>query len=231
MMVRFVLAAAAALAAQTAQAELYFRLDAGYSKAGDAEIKDRNFAADGMICGDAACTEAATLNDVGSSPVVAAGLGWRFSPNFRADLTAAYRGGYQLDDNDSASNFKADIKSTNVMLAGYYDGAFDRFRPYVGAGIGWAQNKIGTITNTGTGFTNEIPGGTWSGLAWSLMAGLGIRLGSSLTLDLGYRYIDLGKIETPAGDASCTSPVPCTFSYSGLSGKLHAHELMLGLRF
>jgi|SRR5882672_2904704 len=229
--IRLAFAAAAALAAQAAQAQLYLRADLGYSKGVDAGIRDKNFALDGVICGDPGCTAGGELGDVGKSPVFSAGLGWRIAPNIRTDLTVAYRGGYQLKDSDAASDFKADIKSSNLMLAGYYEAASGWARPYVGGGVGWAQNKIGAITNTGAGFSTESPGGTRSGLAWSLMAGVGIPLGSRLTLDVAYRYIDLGKIESKSGDLSC-APVPCPgVTYSGLSGNLRAHELTAGFRF
>jgi len=223
--IRLAFAAAAVLAAQAAQAQLYLRADLGYSKAADAGIRDKNFPLDsGFICGgDASCPSGGELNHVGKSPMFSVGAGWRISPNVRTDLTAAYRGGYQLKDSDAAATeFKADIKSTSVMLAGYYEAASGWVRPYVGGGVGWAQNKIGTITGTGAAFTNEFPGGTWSGLAWSLMAGIGIPLGSRLTLDVAYRYIDLGKIESGA------DPV---LPYSGMTGNLRAHELTAGLRF
>lgn len=230
-LIRFAFAAAVALAAQAAQAQLYLRADLGYSKAADAGIRDKNFAVDGLICAPPACAASGELNHVGKSPVFSAGLGWRINPSVRTDLTVAYRGGYQLEDSDAFSDFKADITSTNLMLAGYYDMSLGPTRPYVGAGVGWAQNKIGTVTNTGAGFSTESPGGTWSGLAWSLMAGLGIPLGSRLTLDVAYRYINLGKIESQSGALTC-APAACPgATYSGLTGNLRAHELMVGFRF
>lgn len=225
--IRAAFVAVAVFAAHAAHAELYGRLDVGYSKATDAGIKDKNFDLDGLICGgDASCPTGGELNNVGESPVLGAGIGWRFGRSVRADLSFAYRDGYRLDDTDAGSKlFRADIKSTNVMLAGYYDFGADRLRPYLGAGAGWARNKIGPITTTSAGLTEELPGGTWSGFAWSVMAGLGVRLVGSVTFDLGYRYVDLGKIETQSADLAPG------VTYSGASGKLRAHEISLGVRF
>ena len=229
------LAASLGAVAQSAQAQLYWRADLGYSVAADAGLRDKNFATDGLICGDAACNSGGELKDIGNSPVLSAGVGWRIDPNWRADVTLAYRGGYKLDDADALpSNYKADITSTNLMLAGYYDFNAGWGRPYLGAGIGFASNKIDSVVNSGGALgstTVTVPGGTKTGFAWSLMAGVGFPLNPSLTLDLGYRYVDLGKIESDSGAISC-APVACPgFTYSGMTGNLRAHELTVGLRF
>jgi opacity protein-like surface antigen len=226
-------AAAMALATATAHAQFYGRVDIGFSSAQDAGIRDKNFARDGFICADPGCNSGMELNNVGESGVLSGGVGWRFSQNFRADLTIGYRGGYALDDSDRfPSNYEADIVSTSVMLGAYWDFARSGATPYFGAAVGWAQNKIDDIVNTGGALGTArifLPGGTWSGMAWSLMAGIGIPLGGSATLDLYYRFIDLGEIESESGSISCN--FTCSGTYSGLSGKLRAHELMLGVRF
>ena len=230
-LVKLAVAASMALAASAAQAQLYGRVDVGFSSAQDAGIRDKNFATDGLICGDPGCNSGMELNNVGESGVLSGGVGWRFSQNFRADLTVGYRGGYALDDSDRfPSSYEADIVSTSVMLGAYWDFVTGGAAPYFGVGIGWAQNKIDDIVNRFGNTAFRLPGGTWSGMAWSLMAGVGIPLGGRATLDLYYRFIDLGEIESESGRITCT-PTPCNFTYSGLSGKLRAHELMLGIRF
>jgi opacity protein-like surface antigen len=235
-MLRLIIAAGALLAVHAAQAEPYVRVDGGYSWSTDASIRDKDFNTDGFICADTGCTEGGELNGgVGNSGIYSIGLGWRFNPNVRIDLSGAYRGGYSLADRDQfPSYFNADVKSTSVMLAGYYDLPYRWVQPYVGAGVGWARNKIGAITNSGGALapiSTERPGGTWSGMAWSVMLGVGIPLWSRLTLDIGYRYTDLGKIESRPGDVTC-SPTPCPgVTYSGLTGRLRAHEVTGGLRF
>jgi opacity protein-like surface antigen len=235
-LLKLALAASMALIATAAQAQLYGRVDLGFSSALDAEIRDKNFARDGFICADPDCNSGMALNDVGASGVLSGGVGWRFNQNFRADLTIGYRGGYALDDSDRfPSTYKADIVSTSVMLGAYLDFARSGATPYFGAAVGWAQNKIDDIVNSGfPGLGSAavfLPGGTWSGMAWSLMAGIGIPLGGSATLDLYYRFIDLGEIESESGPITCTPSCTGAGTYSGLSGKLRAHELMIGVRF
>ena len=83
------------------------------------------------------------------------------------------------------------------MFNGYYDIArFDRFTPYVGAGVGLAYNKTGGVSFTGNAaLVNVIEGDNRWSLAWSLMAGVGVQLTERTTLDIGYRYLDMGKAE------------------------------------
>jgi opacity protein-like surface antigen len=230
-LIKCALAASLLTAATASQAQLYWRIDGGWSMSQDANIRDKNFDQDGFICGDELCNSGGQLNDVGNSPVLQGGVGWRFSPSFRMDATLGYRGGYALDDRDnSPSDFKADITSLALMGNAYWDFNLDGVKPYVGVGLGVAQNKIDRIRNTAGPFSAELPGGTSTDMAWALMAGVTFQLSSSMALDVGYRYIDLGKIESDSGDTTC-SPACFTGTYSGLSGKLRAHELMIGLRF
>ena len=229
---RWTLFVAVLAAAGTVQAQLYWRLDSGYSKSLKADVKDSNLV---LICGDPACNTPGTLDkDVGSSTILSGGVGSRFSSNMRADVTLGYRGGYKIDASDQgvpAARFRADVKSLALMVNGYHDFSLAASTPYLGAGLGFAHNKVGTVSfDDGAGFRGSVPGGTKSGFAWALMAGVGIPISGSLTLDIGYRFIELGKIETATGDViinGAVVPPP----YPGATGKLKAHELTIGLRF
>jgi opacity protein-like surface antigen len=221
-------------AAPPAQAQMYWRLDLGWSKANDADFKDRNFAADAVICGNPACNTPGRVNDVGDSSVLGGGIGYRFNPNWRGDVTLGYRGGYSLAGTDGGGgSFKSDITSMALMANGYYDFSTGGVRPYVGAGVGWAQNEMDPVALSFPGGTITTPSGKKSGAAFAFMAGVGIPV-SGWVLDIGYRYVDLGKIESGSGTASATAtglPGSVPFPYSGAEGKLTAHELTVGIRF
>jgi opacity protein-like surface antigen len=91
------------------------------------------------------------------------------------------------------------IQSPTIMFNAYYDFAhWGSFVPYVGAGVGVARNEMDGVTfstspNTQSGDTN------WS-LAWSVMAGAGFQLSERVILDLGYRFIDMGKTQSGTAD-------------------------------
>ena len=91
------------------------------------------------------------------------------------------------------------------MLAGFVDLAGlglpkpGPFAPFVGAGIGVAHTRIGKTTMTFPETTTTVPGGSRTELAWMATAGLAVALEERVTLDLAWRYSDLGKIRTPRG--------------------------------
>jgi opacity protein-like surface antigen len=211
---------------------VYWRLDVGWSKTNDAGFKDRNFAADGVVCADS-CSVPGKVDGAGDSYVVGAGIGYRFSAGVRGDLTLTYRGDYGLSGSAGTSTaFKSDITSTAVLVNAYYDLPAGTLQPYLGAGVGYARNEMDPVVQRiGIG-TFMTPGGRSNNAVFALMAGVGIPVSGRIVLDVGYRYIDLGKIESGAGTASAVfQGFPTSFPYSGAKGKLTAHEVTVGLRF
>lgn len=81
--------------------------------------------------------------------------------------------------------------------------------PYVGAGLGVSYLKADF---------GEIAKSTYN-LAWQVMGGITYDINSHWTLDLGYRYADLGRVRKNAGD--------------GFVAKVDArdHEIMFGARY
>lgn len=225
------------VSAQSAPSPLYLRVDAGYAWSKDANIRDNG---QWVICANEPCDRPSTLNDIGDSYVLGAGVGYRVNSNIRAELAAGYRGGFELDEADSGvppTTFKGKIRSLSLMLNGYYD--FDvagPWKPYVTAGVGVARNKFRTISATNPAaatlpalFSNfQLEGDTDTSFAWTLGFGVGYSVGSGMTLDIGYRYADLGDLKVPAQVVSFN---PGPVSYAGAKGELKAHELTVGLRF
>jgi len=218
------------LAAEPAAAEpadatrgLYFRFDIGVSQSTGADIKDKDFAGSAIICGDANCTVPGKLKDVGAGVVLSGGIGYRFSPHVRGDLILGFRG-YLLNASDAAvppTKFKAPVISSSAMASGYYDFATSGWTPYVGVGLGLAVNDIRTVTvDNGAGLNGSFSGGAKAGAAGAIMAGVGIPLSARTALDIGYRFVSLGKLEIAAEGG-----------YGGATGKLNAHELTVGMRF
>jgi opacity protein-like surface antigen len=187
------------------------------------DFQDKDFARDGVICGDAACATPGKISTL-NSPLVGGGVGWRLSRKLRADATITYRGWYRENRvMPDGTNLKIPAKSWSGMLNGYYDFPFTWGTPYVGAGFGFGTNRVDDIHGD-----LQASGGTKSGRAWALMAGVSVPISSLLqAMDFGYRYVDLGHLETSAGPLTGGR----TPTYSGASGKLKAHELTVGWRW
>ena len=229
------LAVAGALAAgsglaQAQSSNLYFRVDTGYSWAQDAQLKDKTFATTPFICADPACAGPAALDNISSSWIAGLGIGYRLHELFRTDLTFGWRGGYKLAAFDGRPFlYNADVSTYNLLLNGYVDVpvGVSWFKPYVGGGLGMARNQIKDISASGAAGVTTLPGHTVNDFAWQLSIGVGFQLNKSLILDVGYRYLDSGKIESSSGLTAGALVVP----YNGATGKLVTNELQVGLRF
>lgn len=224
-------------AASVAQAQLYWRVDLGASFSTNTDIQDNNFQGNNFpaapgICGNAACTVPGQIKDVGTSGILSGGVGWRFSPNLRADGTIAYRGQYKISETmPDATTFQANVHSTSIMANGYYDFALARAKPYLGVGIGVSNNWVDDLKITSGGGSTAVKdqgGRSWQ-FAWAVMAGVGVPISPALTLDLCVRYADFGDLQIDPG--GLTTNKVTVGVYGGANGKLRAWELMVGLRF
>lgn len=123
----------------------------------------------------------------------------------------------------------SDIRSWAALASAYYDFAkSSRFTPYIGAGIGVARNSMDDANIT----VNGVSVGRWSGddktsLAWHLSVGTAIRVAQGISLDIGYRYMDLGTMQM--GDTATVLGTPVSGVRS--EDELRAHEIQFGLRF
>ncbi len=111
--------------------------------------------------------------DNDSALAVGGGVGYKFNDNLRSDVRLDWAGDYKVGPD-------ADLSVTTVLGNLYFDMANDTmFTPYVGAGAGY-----GWVNSSGGGDDD-------SGLAFALMAGVGIEMTDNITLDVGYRYRDV----------------------------------------
>ena len=234
---------ALALAASAAGAQgmggVYFRGDVGVAVARNASIEDKTPGVTFNNLCDGAGTCGFDLDDIGESAAVTVGVGYRLGSNFRVDVTGGYRPGFELDDSIASvpggrDRHTADIDVTTVMLSGYYDFTLSgsAMRPYVGAGLGWARNEIGTttVTNPTTGLNRTHGGDTESNFAWQVGAGVAIPLQGSMSVDVAYKYVDAGELDSGASTVRGNFG-PGAFPFNGVEGDVAFHELTVGLRF
>lgn len=174
------------------------------------------------------------LHGFDPSPVVGGGLGFSPLPFLRTDLTVSYRSGYSGSTTDTTSvpgatlSEKADIKSLVGMVNAYFDfPTVASFTPYIGGGVGMARNELGSTTISSGGTQLAVIGGsTRTNFAWQVGGGVAISLLPAIALDIGYHYLDAGKVESSTTGTVLGTPV----SGSRLSGKLRAHEVQAGIR-
>jgi opacity protein-like surface antigen len=177
--------------------------------------------------------------------IIGLGAGYRFNNWFRADVTGEYRGNSQFFGTDHIT-FPGGVgtdtyhatKSEWVVLANAYAdlGTWWCITPFIGAGVGGARVSINNftdqgITNLGAGALPGLAFGDnvsrWN-FAWALHAGLAYQVSPNFTVELAYRYLDMGDgltgdLRTFDGTNNVFNPV--TFR------NITSHDVKLGVRW
>jgi opacity protein-like surface antigen len=179
-----------------------------------------------------------------SAGIFGLGAGYRFNNWFRADITGEYRAGSTFNGLDlntfpggSGSDTYRAIKSEWLIMGNAYAdlGTWWCITPFIGAGVGTARVNISNFTDQGL-----VSGGPpvassayadsaskWN-FAWAVHAGLAYQVNPSMTLELAYRYLDMGDgitgdIKTFDGGNAINNPM--TFKH------LTSHDLKFGVRW
>lgn len=210
----------------------YFRSDVGYSFSGtpdvDWPVTDNN----GNLI-----TDDVTNVDIDNTWFTESGLGCGSgSRGFRGEVMLGFHGERDIDGEPgpwnpgppvTADPLHTSVKSYTAMVNGYKDlGNFGGFTPYLGAGVGVAYNILEDVSFTGNpNLVNQIRGDRDLAFAWSLMAGVGFQISERTILDVGYRYIDMGKAESQNIDSAGF------FNPRVDVDDIDAHEIKVGLRY
>ena len=161
-------------------------------------------------------------------------IGFGINPDgpARVDFSFSYSPGMKATSNGSFNTTaRGGMDNYLVMMNAYYDfeEAHESFVPYISGGIGLSRMETDNskVTNA-AGTINVSEGGeTKDNLGWALGLGTAIKMEENVSLDIGYRFIGMGKAELN-GEFSGT---PAQASNSGgRVDNLFAHELYLGLR-
>lgn len=153
----------------------------------------------------------APASDLDSGWSLGGGFGYRFAAPFRVEAGIDY---LSMGNADTAAG-SLGVDATVAMASVYWDMInFAGFTPYVGGGLGFS------IVSFDSPLGVAASGNDW-GLAFSLAAGVSYTITPQWTVDLGYRYIDLGS-------RSVSAPVgPAALDVESLS----AHQVRLGVRY
>ena len=180
--------------------------------------------------------------DLGTGTAFGISVGKYLTDNFRLELEAIKRTGYEKDADFPAFGntltAKAKMQTEALFINGFYD--FQPFSisntaitPYLGGGIGISRNKMGTDVVHGNGLANgrTFNGNTINQFAYKLSAGTLVSLTEQLSLDVNYQYVNLGAFKggtevlfNGAFNNSCKK--------SGINGgEIKTQELMVGLQY
>lgn len=170
------------------------------------------------------------------------GAGYRFNNWFRADVTGEYRAPSRftgLDRYDTFSDGTWDGTNEPHMLKTEYVGLVNAYvdlgtwygvTPFAGVGLGVAHVQLTDHRdiNVPTGGVAYSPDTATTNFAWALYAGLGYEVSERLSLELAYRYLNMGDAE--AGNLATFTGVNNIADSTTLEN-LHSHDVKVGMRW
>jgi len=182
--------------------------------------------------------------DLGTGSAFGFSVGKYLNDNFRLELEAIKRAGYEYDARVSTAGLtsvvdKAKIQTEAVFINGFYD--FQSFSirntaitPYLGGGVGISRNKMGTVVEN----NNGLPTGTTfnddsiNQFTYKLSAGTLVSLTEQLSLDVNYQYVNLGAFKGGTELSSNGVRLPAIDLQKGINGgEIKTQELMVGLQY
>jgi len=173
------------------------------------------------------------------------GVGYQFNNWFRADVTGEYRSKVAFKGQDFfifnpggglADTYNGGFKSWVAMVNGYVDlGTWWCITPFIGAGVGAANIRTTGFSDVATfpafdGRTSAFfaDGASRTNLAWAVHAGLAYKVSNNFTVELAYRYLDMGTAVHGQGHFFDGTPTGLSsFQYRDIT----SHDLKLGVRW
>ena len=162
------------------------------------------------------------------------GIGFGIDPEgpARVDFSFSYSPEMKATSNSSVNTaFRGSMDNYLFMINAYYDfeEAHESFVPYISGGIGLSRMETDNskITNAASTINLSEGGETKDNLGWALGLGTAVQMEGDVSLDIGYRYVEMGK--TKGDGVFSGSPAIATNSGTNFDN-LFAHELYLGLR-
>jgi opacity protein-like surface antigen len=175
-----------------------------------------------------------------SGGIFGLGVGYQFNNWLRFDVTGEYRGKaefqalqiYSFNGAVSGTDeYRAKLSSWVALANVYADlGTWWCLTPFVGAGVGFAENRISSFLDVNTpnlGVAYAADTVKWN-MAWALHAGVAYKVNPGFSVELAYRYLNLG--DASSGDL-ITFTGTNNVNNPELFKTLQSHDIKLGVRW
>ena len=198
--------------------------------------------------------------NAGDTAFVGFGVGYAWNSWFRVDFTGEYRikdnlkvigsyagiadfcppQGFGQPPTTCFDVYEAQHSAWVALANAYVDlGTWWCLTPFIGAGVGGARHSFTGFTDTGfpfgfsaLGFSGDNSNSKWT-FAWALHAGVAYNVTNNVKIELAYRYLNFGNIDTPVigcGASGCGGGNGGPNAFYTLS-HFDAQEIKLGVRF
>ncbi|HEY4169581.1 MAG TPA: outer membrane beta-barrel protein [Reyranella sp.] len=180
-----------------------------------------------------------TINGTyGTGMMFDAGVGFRAFPFLRLEGTIGYLPSLAFKGNfgntpsgttQSTLSALVGLATANVDLTAFTGRLPGGLQPFVLGGLGFAaitNSREDDYTN-GVAYNGSISGATQTNLAWTVGGGVGVPVTDRLTLDVAYRWLDLGERRLGPTLSFNGATAPTTYDRADL----RVHTIMVGLRY
>lgn len=214
----------------------YLRGDVGVGVASISDLRN-SFDSNFTVVGDQFDSKS-----LGDSAFAGVGVGYQFNNWFHADVTSEYRTAGAYHTIESAiftcgvvgvtrchDNYTGSVSSAVFLANGYVDlGTWWGFTPFIGAGVGVADNFFQGLTDMGeAGGFGFAQNHSSLNFAWAAMAGIGYAITPNLRLEIGYRHLDMGT--AVSGPVICQNTPACGHEVQRFA--LASNDIRLGMRW
>ncbi len=232
--------------------DIYLRGGIGLDRPGGTEFTDIDCmstspaALYGCGAGGDGAPYRSSRGDFGTVPAVEFGFGYP-AGGMRFEMLVEYRPRFSFGGRanflapERRQSVSVDLSSVSGMVAGFYDfpkqgsARASAFVPFVGAGIGIAHTRTREMSMTFPVRTTTVPGGSRVESAWMVTAGVAMEVGERTTLDLGWRYTDLGEVRTGRGAGQVVwrdgSRDPLPLDLAPTRARFAGHGFRISLRY
>jgi opacity protein-like surface antigen len=188
--------------------------------------------------------------DFGDAGFMGVGIGYQWNSWLRFDATAEYRMKSKFKVIGSFTEFcpggvrcfdvyEGQHSAAVLMANAYIDlGTWFCLTPFVGAGAGFARHSItglsdvGMINNSPPGFGFAQNDSTEWKFAWAAHAGVAYNVNSNFKMELAYRYLNFGNVNTGIIDCTfggCSTGAGPRAFYTFQN--LDSHDFKFGMRW
>jgi opacity protein-like surface antigen len=187
--------------------------------------------------------------EMGDAFFIGGGFGYQWNSWLRFDATAEYRAKTRFKAIGSYTEFCPggrcfDVYDGNhsaivVLANAYIDlGTWMCLTPFIGGGVGFAQHRVSALTDVGfisngtTGFGYGQNDFTETKFAWALHAGVAYNVNNNFKMELAYRYLNMGNVNTGIIDCAsggCSTGAGPRAFYT--FREMDSHDIKFGMRW
>jgi opacity protein-like surface antigen len=173
-----------------------------------------------------------------SSGVINLSAGRRLKDKFFLELEGGYNPSYKIKSHyiesglfgSPYSTFKSNVSSTYAFGNANYQFKSAGLTPYLSAGLGLASNQINNTKFTLPYATYKVKKKTMTTFAWQIGGGVLLPITKALSLNMSYKYRDLGKIRSRASVIS-NSGEELPADNPIVKGQLRSSNILIGVLF